>query len=476
MASLLPVKTSLKAHCGNRPRRLCPKNPDREKLLKYGSCLLRMMKYLTVIRTPIYRPHWTARLQKRLFYIYQDSQSILEELGYSTLYLALTFLEWTESEEAKETHLAPLILLPVEMERAGVRSAFKMRWNNEDIAANISLKETLSRQDIFLPDFEMPEEKSGLNLYLQEVEKAIRSRSRWHIKTDICLGFFSFTRFIMYKDLDPQSWSEKKSPVNHPLIRSLFGTENAGIDDKGFQEDEVDRKLDSRDLYHVFDADSSQIAVIEDVKSGHNLAVEGPPGTGKSQTIVNTIAELLAAGKSVLFVSEKMAALQVVKSRLDEIGLGNFCLELHSRKSNKKEFRTNLERALSTLRESRDLPAGEYNKLEILKKDLNKYATALKEPFGRAQLTPVQLFHLKDKARRFFEQLPKEIPRVILENTGLCDNTAYEEAKRKLSELQGILTLIAPFAKNPWQGCAPDPSCLRRRKPSRICSGSVLTG
>ncbi len=126
----------------------------------------------------------------------------------------------------------------------------------------------------------------------------------------------------MYKDLDPKSWPDGCFPVNHPLISAIFGYSDNDTSDQGFKEAEVDEKLVFRDLYHVCDADPSQIAVIEDIKSGKNLVVEGPPGTGKSQTIVNTIAELLATGKSVLFVSEKMAALQVVKERLDHVGLG----------------------------------------------------------------------------------------------------------------------------------------------------------
>ena len=142
------------------------------------------------------------------------------------------------------------------------------------------------------------------------------------------------------------AWPEGKSPAEHPLIKAIFGSPEEQIPDNGFQENEVDQKLKSIDLFHVLDADPSQIAVIEDVKAGRNLAVEGPPGTGKSQTIVNMVAELMAANKSVLFVSEKMAALEVVKNRLDNVGLGDFCLELHSRKSNKKEFLANLERTV----------------------------------------------------------------------------------------------------------------------------------
>ena len=397
----------------------------------------------------------TDDLQQRLFYIYQDSKSVLEELGYSTLYMATAFLAWTETNTSTETRLAPLLLIPVELERSGVRSAFRLKWNSEDISTNISLKEILLQQDIKLPDFEMPDIRAGINDYLQKVTASIQSRPNWHILKDTSLGFFSFTKFIMYKDIDPGAWPEGSSPVEHPLIKAIFGSSGEPILDSGFQENEVDQKLKSFNLFHVLDADPSQIAIIEDVKAGRNLAVEGPPGTGKSQTIVNIIAELMAAGKSVLFVSEKMAALEVVKDRLDNVGLGDFCLELHSRKSNKKEFLANLERTLYGAA-PRPAPSGnDYDELESLKLELDRYAEDLGTPFGKIQLSPYVFFHQKESARCYFEKLSKSMPRIRLGNIGTCGNQDYEEARRKLRELQGILPMIAPVSGHPWFGCSP---------------------
>ncbi len=134
------------------------------------------------------------------------------------------------------------------------------------------------------------------------------------------------------------------------------------------------------------DADSSQIAVVEDVKAGKDLVVEGPPGTGKSQTIANTIAELLAQGKSVLFVSEKMAALQVVKSRLDNAGLGELCLEVHSHQTRKKAVLEELEKALK----------GKRLLLSVLKeiltslKNLNRNSTGMQKFSGSLQGKSIQ--------------------------------------------------------------------------------------
>ncbi|MFC1944556.1 DUF4011 domain-containing protein [Chloroflexota bacterium] len=395
-------------------------------------------------------------LQKRLFYISHESNSILEELGYSTLYLAMGFLEWTESPDSVQSRQAPLVLVPVELQRGKVGLSFKLRWSGEDISTNISLQAILVNQGISLPDFEMPDKKTGIDQYFQRVTKAISGKPKWRVVTDIYISFFSFAKFIMYKDLDINAWPEGISPADHPLIKSILDPSDNTISEQGFMEDEVDQKLTFRDLHHVRDADPSQIAVIEDAKAGHNLVVEGPPGTGKSQTITNIIAELLAAGQSVLFVSEKMAALEVVKSHLDEVGLGDFCLELHSRKSNKKEVLKELERSISSRAPQSVFPEEEYDQLETLKSELNGYAEALSKPFGNMQYSPFALFCMKETAYRHFAEVGHDIPKVEFPNPNKCNQREYKETKGKLYELADMLSVVGlPLARHPWHGCEP---------------------
>jgi len=289
-------------------------------------------------------------LQKRLFYIHKQARSMLEEQGYTILYLALGFLkfEWPGGDDQEvETIQAPLVLVPVELDRSRVDLSFNLKWTQEDPTHNISLQAKLAEQGVSLPDFEMPEERGGIDRYFQLVRETISRESGWEVlQNDIYLSFFSFAKFIMYKDLDVRSWPNDKSPIDHPLIRSILAPSAQEPADSGFSEEEIDTRLRTQDLFHILDADPSQIAVIEDAKAKRNLVVEGPPGTGKSQTITNIIAEFLAAGKSILFVSEKMAALEVVKDRLDHTGLGDFCLELHSRKANKKRVLEKLRRSM----------------------------------------------------------------------------------------------------------------------------------
>jgi superfamily I DNA and/or RNA helicase len=397
----------------------------------------------------------SEELQKRLFYMHQQARSAFEEQGYTILYLALGFLEWMESPNALQPRRAPLILIPVELERTKVSTAFRLRWTGEELFPNLSLQARLSEQGVALPGLEAPEDRAGIDQYLQSVASAVSAMSTWRVVTDIYLDFFSFTKFVMYKDLDPAVWPAERTPADHPLIKAILAPSPDTQYDAGFSEDEVDAKLTTRDVYHVMDADPSQIAVIEDARRGLNMVVEGPPGTGKSQTITNIIAELLAAGKSVLFVSEKMAALEVVKSRLDRVGLGDFCLELHSCKSNKKEVLKELERTISVPAPRMASYEDAFIQVERLKAELNDYAKALREPCGRSQRSPFALFCIRETARRHFAKGGRPMPQVHFANPEQYDQQAWSAAVTRLHSLAEALPLVLPLSKHPWRGCNP---------------------
>ena len=397
--------------------------------------------------------HEAEELQKRLFYINQQSKSVLEEQGYNILYLALGFLEWTESNEPRVKRKAPLILIPVVLERKKVRGSFKLVWTGEDIIPNISLQEKLLEQGIELPDFEMPEQKEGIYHYFESVVDAIEPKKNWNVVYDIYLNFFSFTKFVMYKDLDPESWGGLSFTEN-TIIRALFDhTED--IDGPEFHEEDVDKKLRSNDVYHVVDADSSQIAVIEESKSGKNMVVEGPPGTGKSQTIVNLISELIANDKTVLFVSEKMAALEVVKDRLDSIGLGEFCLELHSHKSNKKNVLKGLEKSIYSQKETMRSLDEEFDELEKLKMELNQYNHVLHTPLGKSGFSPFQLFGMKEEAIQHFKRVKRNIPRAHIINPENYSSKEWKNAVSTLKNVSEVIQPLKPISENPWFNTQP---------------------
>ncbi len=385
----------------------------------------------------------------------QESRSVFEEQGYSVLFLALSFLEWKESPDSKEIRKAPLILVPVELERAGVQKTFRLSWTSEEVFANISLVAKLSEMGVHLPTFQMPEEKSGFEDYLQLVVKAIEQMKDWRVISDVYLDFFSFTKFVMYKDLDPKSWPAEAELTDHPLLKKVLEPEQHSSEIAGFDPEQVDEKLALKDLYHIMDADPHQIAVLEDIKSGVNLVVEGPPGTGKSQTIANAIAELLGAEKSVLFVSEKMAALEVVKSRLDNVGLGRFCLELHSRKARKKDVLKELERSIDSNNSAAPRSNSNLQETEDLRLHLNEYAMALRDPIGKMGWSPYSLFEMREAALREFVKAESLMPVIAWDDISSYGNQEWDRAIFALKELTDVAPLVNPINKCPWVGTFP---------------------
>ena len=394
-------------------------------------------------------------LNKRITFIYRQSKSLFEEQGYSVLFLALGFLKWKESDISDDYRYAPLILIPVELERPEIKTQYILKWTGEDIFTNISLQNKLTEQGIYIPDYDMVDNKSDFDKYFLDVRKSIEKQEGWNVTDDLFLGFFSFTKFIMYKDLDLKNWGVKIFN-SKTLFNNLFSTseDNSINIDNGFSEEDVDIKLKISDMHHVMDSDPSQIAVIEDVKAGRNLVIQGPPGTGKSQTIVNMIGELILAGKTVLFVSEKMAALEVVKRRLDHVGLGSFCLELHSRKSKRKDVLKEIEKTIN-----REPPQSvslntDIQQLEELRTKLNSYARVLKKQICASGLTPYKLFSMKADVQSYFDLVKREMPHFNITNVESIEEHEFTKTLQELEELAVTLKSmsIPTISKHPWNG------------------------
>lgn len=400
-------------------------------------------------------PDDSETLDKKLFYVFNQANSIFEEQGYPVLYLALGFLQWSESRSAIKNPKAPLLLIPVELKRISKGRIFSIQWTGDEIFTSITLQAKMKEFGITIPEFEMPEEASGIEKYFRAVSREIHENRDWKLLPEICLDLFNFKKFVMYKDLDPATWPEDMSPADHPLIQEVFNPEDPECEVSGFLEEEVDLKLPAKDTYQIMDADSSQIAVIEDVKAGRNLVVEGPPGTGKSQTIANTIAELIAQGKSVLFVSEKMAALQVVKSRLDSAGLGELCLEIHSNQTRKKAVLEELEKTLNREAPSPIRPDRDINELEKLKHELNQYALSLGEPAGKIYPSLYTLYGIREKTRAYFESKGLKMPLYKFQEPETWDPEAWADAEAVIEKLSQVLPFLGPVWKNPWYGCDP---------------------
>ena len=390
-------------------------------------------------------------LQKRLYYINNQAKTMLQEQGYNILYLAVGFLEWKDKSKPRQKNNAPLVLIPVSMERKKVGESFNLEWTGEDIQTNISLKAKLLEGGIELPDFEFKKYGEVIDHYLASVKRAVSRMDGWNVNSNVALGFFSFTKFVMYNDLNPEAWEDNVDLTKNELIQAIFNP--AKNDQEAFREEDIDSRLEYQNMYQVLDADSSQIAAIQDVKAGRNLVVEGPPGTGKSQTIVNLIAELLAEGKSVLFVSEKMAALDVVKDRLTGVGLGKFVLELHSHKTRRKKFLKDLQKA-TNVRAQEPLNIDQtIRKLETLRRQLDDYSQIIHKPVFAVNLSAFQLYGMKESADDHFARKNALMPLVRFESP---ENVTLKDLDDMKIALENLAELYQTISKeNPWSKCAP---------------------
>lgn len=320
-------------------------------------------------------------LQKKLLKIQREARTAEEESGVNLLYLALGFLTWFEDPSSKIAREAPLVLVPVELVRNAKTSTFDIKIRDDEFPTNLPLQQRLKGDfGIELPDVEN-DEGWAPSAYFDEVRDVVSGSERWSVDNDaIQLGFFSFSKLLMYRDLDAKSWPED-ALTEHDLTRGLlwegFDTDPPLFDDRP----QLDEILQPEDIFHVVDADASQATVIEEVRRGRNLVVQGPPGTGKSQTITNIIAAAVKDGKTVLFVAEKMAALSVVHDRLVKVGLRDVCLELHSRGANKKAVLAELAQTLNNGRAVPALP-GSPNDLKAARDQLNQLSKELHQPIG----------------------------------------------------------------------------------------------
>ncbi|OLY92998.1 Protein of unknown function [Cnuella takakiae] len=318
------------------------------------------------------------KLQQRLLNTYYTARTIMEEQGTNTLFLAMGFLQWFETDQSTEPRLAPLVLVPVTLERGSATEKFRLRYSEADLEPNFSLAAKLKAEfGISLPG--LPEEEgSSLDLYFELVALTIQSMSRWTVlPNQVALGFFSFGKFLLYNDLQPEAWPADQRPADHPLIEALLGTGFTDPAPSVGEEAFLDDEPMAGQLLQAVDADATQMLAMLAVHEGRNLVIQGPPGTGKSQTITNIIANAIGQGKKVLFVAEKAAALNVVKNRLDALDLGEACLELHSQKANKKELHTELRRTLELGKPALQHLQQQVALLEQHRQELNAYSKAV---------------------------------------------------------------------------------------------------
>ncbi len=338
------------------------------------------------------------KLEKRLTKIFREERTLEEEQGISTLYLAVGFLKWFEDDHSEEASFAPLVLVPVSLIRARGKEGFLLTGRDDEIVINVSLLEKLRNDfNVSLPP--IPEGDAWRpSDYFDAIEREINRYRRWEVEREsVGLGFFTFSKFMMWRDLDASTWPNG-ALLDNALLDVLIG--NGGEFETAAplvpDEESIDAIIDLSKTIHVVDADSSQAIVIQEAASGRNLVVQGPPGTGKSQTITNIIAAAVYEGKTVLFVAEKAAALSVVQDRLGRAGLGALCLSMHSKKANKREVLGALDEALrfpATQRVDEEAAKG----FADCRDKLNGWSHTLHKPINRTGRTPYEVIGVQLK-------------------------------------------------------------------------------
>jgi hypothetical protein len=386
-------------------------------------------------------------LQKRLLKIASEAKTAEDESGVNVLYLALGFVTWFEDKSSAVTREAPLVLVPVELKRNARTSTFDLRLRDDDLETNLPLQQRWKDDfGLDLPTLEVDQNWKPSD-YFAAVQAVIAHRDRWLINADAMqLGFFSFSKLLMYRDLALDAWPDG-AIGDHALTRGLL-CDGFGNEPLLFGESErLDEVLPPQKLFHVVDADASQAKVIEEVRTGRNLVVQGPPGTGKSQTITNIIAAAANDGKRVLFVAEKMAALSVVHTRLVKVGLRDICLELHSRSANKKIVLGELSRTISAGQSAAPAPNNDAALLSV-RDQLNCIADLIHRPLGNSGETPYTLLGAQARFLSQGASPPK------LKAEGLATLTRDEEQVlvSAISEFGALLAAEGDARRHPLAG------------------------
>ena len=389
-------------------------------------------------------------LRKSLTHLYRTAKTSMEENGANTLYLAVGLLKWFETPSSLKPRYAPILLVPVEIVRKSASSGYVIRSRDEDTMLNITMLELLRQMfDINIGGLDpLPKDASGIDtsLVFNTLRTKIMEQRNWDVVEQAVLGNFSFNKFIMWNDIHNNSDILCESPIVSSL---MSGVVDPSINVDISETEDLDKKFRAGDILLPISADSSQIEAITAALSGKSFILHGPPGTGKSQTITNIIANALYRGKKVLFVAEKMAALEVVQNRLNSIGLGPFCLELHSNKAKKSSVLAQLKRTTEVaLTKSPEEYRVEAEHINSVRDEMNACIQALHKPYPLG----LSLYDCISRYASIDEACPEFAMTASRAETITGDMVARMEIA--LDDLKAVLAIIGNPSENPLRGIA----------------------
>ncbi|MCS5713515.1 DUF4011 domain-containing protein [Herbiconiux sp. CPCC 205716] len=418
---------------------------DRERKIQYGRELPDETRaQLLADRKEAYIDITDESYATKLRYLAYKAKTIVEETGANNLYLAFGMLHWTFNDRELRS---PLILVPVTLTTANRGSLYRLTLDESGASTpNYCLLEKLGQAfDLTIPGLAEPvQDGSGIDLqaaFTATRQAVLDAGLPFRVDDTVNLGILQFAKFRLWKDLD-ENW---ESLAANPLVKHLIETPTAAFADPVPPAAEGTVDLDALSAQCPVPADSSQLEAVAEAAQGRTFVLEGPPGTGKSQTITNLLAKALTDGKRVLFVAEKRAALSVVQRRLEEIGLGPFSLDLHDKGARPTAVRAQIKSALEH-RVTTDGAALTTN-LEIAnsnRRTLSRYADRLHES-NPAGLSLYSARTSELAADAFVPALP--VPASLVAGGAPEDFDAIRTALRDLPETADY---VRPQRVNPW--------------------------
>lgn len=372
--------------------------------------------------------------------------SSIEEKGVNTLYLAFGILTFEDPKDPKKEFNAPLVLVPVMLHPNRSGSSVLLEALDEDPVVNPALVEFLKQFfQISLAELDVseePVESRAFEEFWESVRQTVSQRPNWKIEPGVYLSFFTFDKLVLYKDL------EKNEAVisEHPVIRQIVLRSGQSVQNlpKEILDAELDRDFSPEMTAQVVDADGSQLRAILGVSKGHSIVIEGPPGTGKSQTITNLIAQALYEGKKVLFVAEKQAALNVVSSRLARVGLGEFCLDVHAEKASKAVVLKQIGDAINASTRLVPEPDTSHHLLQGVREKLTSYIRSAHQPVAPLGMKPYDAIGWLEKVRQA-ARVPFGLP------VETVSRNAFDDTEQALREFMAVAEPIGDPRQHPWR-------------------------
>ncbi|MHA1672463.1 MAG: DUF4011 domain-containing protein [Promethearchaeota archaeon] len=378
-------------------------------------------------------------VKKKIQRLLDKTTEMLEERGINILYLTIGLLNWYDEKEKKQLS-SPLMFIPVRL----LSKPLECELLDDEVIINPSLREKMRAYRIQLPSF--PNRFSEFNTntfvrYFEDVQEKIAFQENWTVEKRMFISTFGFSKLNLFEDMD----DHEALLLEHPIVKAI--AEESGFKENPANLPNLTQLNDDQNPKHhhtLLDCDSSQMEAILYAKSGCSLIIQGPPGTGKSQCITNIIGECLAEGKKVLFVAQKKAALDVVKRRLDQCGIGQFCLQVHSQNANKKDIVTSIDEALNRNLSLPHVKEGKFQDLIHTRTKLNEYVELINQPFGKLERSLYQIIGKMLK----FQKIPKITTSFRDPNEVSLED--YTSLKYIFGELDQFRTTIENYSQNPW--------------------------